>query len=48
MCIRIYIFLIEKNNKRNKNQKRIKEDKRVSLEKLRGYDDIAYKFSVYF
>ena len=47
MCIRIYIFLIKKNNKtRRQKAKETKEEKIISVENLTGYDDIVCEFAL--
>ena len=50
MCIRIYIFNLQKA-KQNKQSRRLKaketkEEKRISVENLTGYDDIICDFAL--
>ena len=44
MCIRMYIFTLKKQKTRRPKVKEIKEEKKITVEKLRGYDDIACEF----
>ena len=48
MCIRIYIFLLKKNKKKqeDKKSKKTKEEKRISVENLTGYEDIVCEFAL--
>ena len=53
MCIRICIFNLKKQKNKqtkkqeDKKQKKVKKKKRISVEKLRGYDDIACEFTLF-